>query len=151
MSIHDRIEDEARADRDRHDLAGEREQPTRSDLAAEEPWVVSNIDRLPKWAQEEIRLLRMRNDELAREVDRLQSALSGDGGSDFSICGGQREDDVALPSSAKYIAWSPDGGDYALRLRTGDDSLEVMCTTWQGVAVVPSASNVFAIKRAGQA
>jgi len=35
-TLYDRIEDEARADRDRHDLAGERERPTASDLAAEE-------------------------------------------------------------------------------------------------------------------
>lgn len=35
-TIYDSIEDEARADRDRYDLAGEREQPTASDIAAEE-------------------------------------------------------------------------------------------------------------------
>lgn len=104
---------------------------------------MTDLTRLPKWAQKEFADLQRELQQAQAEVATYKAAVEGDGGSDFAIDLGLREDEVRLPSSAKYLTWS--SGDFELRLRNDDGHLEVMCTTWQGVAVRPTASNVVRI------
>jgi hypothetical protein len=104
---------------------------------------MSDISRLPKWAQKEFANLQRELWEAREKRDEYKAALEGDGGSEFIIDLGLRKDEVPLPSSAKYLTWRC--GDFELRLRNDDGHLEVMCTSWHGVAIRPSATNVVRI------
>lgn len=102
---------------------------------------MTDISRLPKWAQKEFADLQRALWEAREERDEYKAALEGDGESEFSIERGMEE--VRLPSSAKYLTWRC--GDFELRFRNDAGHLEVLCTTWQGVTVRPRASNVVLI------
>lgn len=104
------------------------------------------INKLPKWVQQKVSTLQLRNEELRRENDRLRAAMAGNGGSAFKIAHGLRAEDIGLPDSAKYLRWEAEDG-FELQLQTVDGELQVMCTTWHGVKITPSASNVVHIGR----
>lgn len=102
--------------------------------------------RLPKWAQADIEHLQRQAAELRRENDRLRAAMAGKGGSPFVISQGLRNEDIPLPDHARYLRWSAEDG-FEVQLQTVDGELQIMTTSWHGIKITPSASNVVLIGR----
>lgn len=103
----------------------------------------NDLTRLPKWAQAEFADLQRKLARSEEKCEEYRLAIAGYGGSPFSVEHGMN--DIPLPSSAEYLTWR--NGDFELRLHTDIDrgQLEIMCTSWHGVAVRPRASNVILI------
>lgn len=105
-----------------------------------------NVENLPKWAQRSIGELESEIRGLREKVVELNLTLAGQGGSDFYISRGLHEDDLPLATHDRWLNWKqPDG--FEVRLCTQDGDLQVMVTSWHGLVIKPSASNVVTVGR----
>lgn len=111
---------------------------------------------VPRWVKDFVERLARRNRELEAVVARLEAQLAGEsGGSRFAVERGPRSEAQFLPGDARHVSWTGTAGgdadDWVIQFsdRSGDGSeLEVMCTTWQGLVVVPQATNVIQVRPA---
>ena len=96
--------------------------------------------RLPKWAQEELSMLRRDNERLAQAAE--QARLATDPFGSDTYIDRHRDGEVGLGNGTP-IGFRLDAGDATVRVKSDNRGVFLEVSTgWQGVYVEPWATNV---------
>ena len=110
---------------------------------------------VPSWVRKLVERQDRSIQELEREVERLTAELAGDGSSTFGT--GTSSDPDRRPMAGRYtdaVSWverldadGPKRDSFQLDFIDQGDHVEVRCSSWHGVALFPTASNVVLVKK----